>query len=1329
MKRKFMAFLFAAALLLSVTGLFAACVKDQEEPEPKPSAATVTISKQVLELERYGTSVLEAEADAEGNIVWSSSDETVVTVSSDGTVTAMGLGSAKVVATLEGTQSKAECAVTVVASTQTPVILFDKNEAAIPEGGSLKVTAKLNYRGEEIKEANFTYTVDDEQIATVSADGTLKGVKVGTAKLIAKTQWRGESFERSLDVKVQPDASVVIKDEKGETLTQVTLRSSLPEGTDASYIDRIALVAKATEKGQAGTGSIAWSVSEGDAVSVDTNGLVVAVKAGKATVRAEYTTAGGDKVYAETAFTVVLPDVTTDKTVSYERTDKSGVLDLSSVASGVTAVEYDDMSIAQVTDGKVVLHTDWVASKADGEYEISVSTDQVIYRLKLAITTKYMEVDLDGAGVFNVVDTDGGDDMWTAPTAEDAQIVGGRTNVMRYENKAKTDNPFGWRTELNNFTTAYQGYTDYVVFDVYLPEDSAAIGFHLGARYLDIYVGRQLDPSIGYMIAADGTKTDTLRTGEWMTIILDGGKANGGSAITRFMFLATGGNPVVFFVSDLRMYPKDNFDLVSFGAGTAGISASVDDGTYTVQASDFTVYLGTERVDSFDSILLSGGDPAVATAEGAVITFTGAGQTTFDVLLTAGDVKVETTFAVTVVNMNIKDENGEAVTQVTLRSSLPEGTDDSYIDRIQLVASVSENVTWSVSEGDAVSVDASGLVVAVKAGEATVRATYKGQSGEEIFAEVSVTVVLPDVDTGITVPFERTNADQAVDLSSFVTGVTDIQYEGTSIADIEGNSAVIRPEWLALHADGEYTISVLTESAVYNVTLKITARYHEIDLDIAGVFNVVDSDGGDDMWTVPGAEDAEIVGERTNVMRYEMKQDGASFSWRVELNSLTTLYAGHLDYMVFDLYVPEGQPSFGAWATAGSARWFDVNVGGTLRSDFGFFVDKDGNKTDTLRAGEWMTVVLNFKGASLSRFAFLASGGKMSVYYISDLCLYSAANWDTLYCAGGAELNLGLSDGSYTVSAGDAGLYRGEQKATEGSVVLTGGDAAVATAEGAVITLIGTGETSFSAQITADGKVFNTTVKVIVTGSVIDINRSVTGTLSGGGIEGTITEVICEGEVVANSADLSAWLKTIPGCSLATVVKNVQVRTAEGGSYTVTLNISDTRDYIDRDDAAVFKRVNSKSIENFWVKEESYQGIEDVYRYQNIAGCTIWDTRVDFRNDSLYGQYDYVAVEVFVESGNEVSFFVGGPAGEVNALKEGSTIENSLVFAYMFDAEGNQLTQFKTGEWVTVFIKTSILMINRCAFAQTDNTVTEYRVGEMMLYNQENVEKDFQTAL
>ena len=1327
-----MAFLFAAVLILSIAGMFVACGQKEEEKEQEPSAATVTISKEVLELERYGTSVLEAEADAEGKIIWSSTDESVVTVSSDGTVMAMGLGSAKVVATLEGTQAKAECAVTVIASTQTPVILFDKNEAALPEGGTLQVTAKLNYRGTEITEAKFTFDVDDKEIATVSADGTVTGVKVGTAKLIATTQWRGETFERSLDIKVQPDASVVIKNEDGETLTQVTLRSSLPEGTDASYIDRIALVAKATEKGQDGTGSIAWSVSEGDAVTVDAQGLVVAAKTGKATVRAEYTTTGGDKVFAETAFTVVLPDVATDKKVFCERTDKSGVLDLSAVASGVTAVEYDDMSIAQITDGQAVLRSDWVASKADGEYDITVSTDSVIYRVTLVITTKYMETDLNGAGVFNIVDTDGGDDLWTVPGEDDKEIVGDRTNVMRYENKSKTDNPFGWRAELNNFTSAYKGYTDYVVFDVYLPEDYSSIGFFFGTNYVDISAGSQLNSSIGYMIGADGIKTDTLRTGEWMTIILDGNKANGGNAITRFMFLATGGNPVVYYVSDLRMYPKDNFDLVSFGGQSAGVSASVDDGTYTVKAGDFNVYIGLNKAENFDSIVLSGGDASVATAEGAVITFVGAGQTTFDVLLTVGSVKIETTFTVSIVSMNIKDEDGEALTEVTLRSSLPEGTDPSYIDRIQLVASVSENVTWSVSEGDAVTVDANGLVVAKKTGTAVVRATYTGQGGEEIWAEVSVTVVLPDVDAGMTVPFERTEAEQPVDLSSLVTGVTDIQCDGVSIADVEENSAVIRPEWLAVKADGEYTVSVLTESVIYNVTLKITSLYHKIDLDIAGVFNIVDTDGGDDLWTVPGAEDAGIVGERTNVMRYENKAKTENpFGWRVELNSVTSMYAGHTDYVVFDLYMPEGQTVFGAYSYLGSnqTRWIDVTVGGTLRSDLGFFIGANGVKTDTLRSGEWMTVVLNFKGASLSRFAFLASGGNACVYYISDLCLYSAANWDTLYCVSETELNVGLNDGSYTVTAGDAGLYRGEQKAdTAGTIVLTGGDDSVATAEGAVITLKGAGETSFDVQITAEGKTFNTKVRVIVTSLVIEIDRSVTGTLSDAGIEGTVTKVICDGEEVANSADISSWLKTIPGCSLATVVKNVEIQTAEGANYTVTLNISDTRDYIDRDNVSIFKPVNSKSIENFWVKEESYQGKEDVYLYKNIEGCTIWDTRVDFRNDALYGRYDYVAVELYVENGSEAAFFVGGPGGAVHSLKEGSTIEGSVVFAYMFDAEGNQLTEFKTGEWVTVFLKTSILMVNRCAFAQTDNTVTEYRVGEMMLYNEENVQKDFQLS-
>lgn len=885
MKKKVVLLVFAMAMLLMGLGAFSAC---KDDPAETPTA-TVTISKTSLQIDRYGSAELTATADTAGKIVWSSSDEKVVVVN-DGTVTAMGTGSAKVIATLEGASAKAECAVTVIPASQVPVISFDKNEVKIDEGKSLKVSAALNYRGEDV-DVQFTYSVENSQIATVDKDGNVVGVSVGETKVVAQTTWRGETFKRSIDVKVQPDAYLVVKTESGEVPVDVTLRSSLPEGTDSSYIDEIKLVAQATEKGEASAAKISWSV-DGDAVTVDENGLVVAQKAGEAVVRAEFkTTSGGYTIFAEVPVTVVLPDVITETVLVCERTDRSGIIDVSQIDGKVLDVQFEGVSIAQVEDGSVALRYEWVESKTDGEYEVSVLTEDVIYVANVSITTKFIEIDVVNGNAFFIVD---------------------------------------------------------------------------------------------------------------------------------------------------------------------------------------------------------------------------------------------------------KEESGK-------------------------------------------------------------------------------------------------------------------------------------------------------------------------------------------LWTVPGEDDAAIVGDRDDVMRYEKyNEDTDAFAYRVEMNDVQARYGGNMDYLTFDLYVVEGGSGVSIWMNYddNKAWWYAIQVGAQLNKDHGFYIDSNGVKTDTFRSGEWMTVVMQLKGYTINRFAFMASGGVPVTYYLGDMRSYAEAKWDTPYLTNEAEVTANVEDGSHTVTLNDFELYFGNKKITEAdSIVLSGGNSAVATVNGAVITFVGGGSSVFDVEITVDKMKAYTKLNLYLSQFSVNIDRSKSGVISSPEIEGTITKVLYENSVIANGADVSAWLKTVGGCSLAAVKRTVLIETDANKKYAVELIITDTRDYVDKD---TFSIVNSKTLGTVWVSQDSYEGKNNVRYYKSEAGCSVWDTRVDFKNASLYEQYDYMAVEVFAASGSQVAFFLEDTSW-IHVLKDGTKIEGALerAVAYMFDSEGNQMTEFKTGEWVTVVLKTSALTQNRCAFSVNNNEVAEYWVAEMSLYTQENLSKDF----
>ena len=126
--------------------------------------------------------VLPEDADNKG-IIWSSSNEAVATVSSEGEVTALSLGEAVITATAaDGSGVTASCTVTVG---RVPVasVLLDKSEATLNAGESL--TLAVTILPEDATDKSVTWTSSNDDVATVSSDGVVTAVGAGTADITA----------------------------------------------------------------------------------------------------------------------------------------------------------------------------------------------------------------------------------------------------------------------------------------------------------------------------------------------------------------------------------------------------------------------------------------------------------------------------------------------------------------------------------------------------------------------------------------------------------------------------------------------------------------------------------------------------------------------------------------------------------------------------------------------------------------------------------------------------------------------------------------------------------------------------------------------------------------------------------------------------------------------------------------------------------------------------------------------------------------------------------------------------------------------------------------
>jgi len=112
------------------------------------------------------------------DVVWTSSDEDVVTVNGSGTVTAMGSGSATITAQSGG--HSASCSVTVTQPVTSVSIGSSAKTLSLNETASLSATVSPS----DATDANVTWTSSDTDIATVDANGKVTAVADGAVTII-----------------------------------------------------------------------------------------------------------------------------------------------------------------------------------------------------------------------------------------------------------------------------------------------------------------------------------------------------------------------------------------------------------------------------------------------------------------------------------------------------------------------------------------------------------------------------------------------------------------------------------------------------------------------------------------------------------------------------------------------------------------------------------------------------------------------------------------------------------------------------------------------------------------------------------------------------------------------------------------------------------------------------------------------------------------------------------------------------------------------------------------------------------------------------------------
>lgn len=207
-------------------------------------------------------------------VTWESSNEKVAKITQKGEVTALAGGVAIITATTLDGGHIANCVLTVRESVSTISINYQTYYLGLDKSVYLEATVSTPTATNQ----DVIWTSSDEDVATVSQKGKVTAHKLGYATITA-TATDGSEVEAACDLRVVVPATSV-------SANYTTL--SLLVGQTKKV--------KVTIKPDKATFRTAkWSTSDGDVAVVDDDGLIIAKKAGAATITAEAKDSSGKK--------------------------------------------------------------------------------------------------------------------------------------------------------------------------------------------------------------------------------------------------------------------------------------------------------------------------------------------------------------------------------------------------------------------------------------------------------------------------------------------------------------------------------------------------------------------------------------------------------------------------------------------------------------------------------------------------------------------------------------------------------------------------------------------------------------------------------------------------------------------------------------------------------------------------------------------------------------------------------------------------------------------------------------------------------------------------
>ncbi len=307
-------------------------------------------------------------------VSWTSNNESVATVDSNGNVKGLKEGSATITVTTKDGSKTATCKVTVskpVSTIAVTGVSLNKTSLSLTVGESQSLSATVSPSNASDK--SVSWKSSNTSVATVDGSGNVKAVKAGTAKVTVTTKDGSKTATCNVTVK---SSSVAV--------TSISLNKKdlyLSEGESEKLIVTFN-PSDATNK------EVTWESDTPSKATVDNNGNVKAVKAGTATITV--TTKDGSRIArclvhvsaAVINVTGVSVSPTSVTLAEGERKELTATVKPSNATKKSVTWTSSNTTVATVSTSGLV------TAKSAGTATITVTTVDGSYTAKCTITVK-----------------------------------------------------------------------------------------------------------------------------------------------------------------------------------------------------------------------------------------------------------------------------------------------------------------------------------------------------------------------------------------------------------------------------------------------------------------------------------------------------------------------------------------------------------------------------------------------------------------------------------------------------------------------------------------------------------------------------------------------------------------------------------------------------------------------------------------------------------------------------------------------------------------------------------------------------------------------------